>query len=107
MKTQSSVIRVLRFEDNAATLVLDGAVDCSSSKALRAACDQLIDMGVQELVWDLRDVTLLDSSALGVMVCCTRRLDRCEGRMVITNAGTTPRRMLAVTGLDQVLTVAS
>ena len=107
MNPQSSVIRALRFEDDAATLVLDGAVDCSATSALLAACDQLIDMGVQRLVWDLRDVTMLDSSALGVMVGCTRRLDRCDGRMVITNAGTAPRRMLAVTGLDQVLTVSS
>lgn len=106
MTTKSSALRALRFEEQSAVLVLDGAVDCGSWQDLRTVCDQLVDAGISEIVWDLRDVTLLDDSALGVMVGCARRLDRCAGRMVIANACSAPRRMLAVTGLDQVLHVA-
>ena len=57
------------------------------------------------VVLDLRETTFLDSTALGVIIAAMKALRRRGGRLVLVNDRRSITKILAITGLDQLLTV--
>jgi len=57
------------------------------------------------LVVDLSGVSFLDCSGVGLLVRAHKRLCACGGRLEVTNPGDLPRRVLALTGADNLLAV--
>lgn len=82
-----------------------GELDLASAPHLRDCLRQLIDAGSRRLVVDLRGVTFLDSSGLGVLVGARRLLERNEPdgdwSMRLVCAGGSVLRVLRVTGLHR------
>jgi anti-anti-sigma factor len=77
-----------------------GDVDLTSSHALRAAVDRLIDGGATALVLDLSEVEFIDSTALGVLVSFHHRLGE---RLIIAAAQPAVLRLLEITNFISVL----
>ena len=86
-----------------ALVSVSGELDLYSSERLQEAIDEAASVGADTVLLDLSGVGFIDSTALGVIVQGTKRL---EGRGVaLTLVTDDPRtlRVLEVTGLDRVM----
>ncbi|MEM8902177.1 MAG: STAS domain-containing protein [Actinomycetota bacterium] len=81
------------------THLVRGDLDAHSAEAFEAAMAEV--EGTVRL--DLSAVDFADSSGLRVLLGLHRRLDDDGGELRIRSAGTRLRRLLSLTGLDQVL----
>jgi len=86
-------------------LVVSGEVDLAVSSELRTCLAELADVGVRHLVVDLRRVTFLDSTGVGVLVAAARRLGGADPAGSLRLACTDERvlRVLRLTGVLGVL----
>lgn len=92
---------------SAAVLALRGELDASGAGRVRERISGLVDRGVEMLVVDLRDLSFLGATGLGVLAGGAARLRQRRGSLVLVPpaSGAIPR-MLSLTGLDQVLEMA-
>lgn len=83
-------------------LVLRGEIDIASVVGLRAAVEELPGGAPQRLALDLADVTFLDSTALGWLAGLVR------GGCAVTLESASPsiRKLLGITGIDGIVTLA-
>jgi anti-sigma B factor antagonist len=83
---------------------VEGEVDVASCGALwdRMAVEIERTNGV---ILDLSETTFVDSSGLSVFVRAKRALDTAGGSLVLRNPRPQVARVLALTGLDKVMTV--
>lgn len=88
-----------------AAVALHGELDILAAPELRHVLGDVLDEGATEVVLDVGDLEFMDSSGLGVLVGCHRRLARHGGRLRIVGAHHSVARVLAVTGLDRVFQV--
>jgi anti-sigma B factor antagonist len=84
---------------------LEGELDVSTSEALRAELLQLIDDGCRQLVIDMSELLLIDSTGLGVLVGVLKRALQHGGEMVLRAPRPAARKVFNITGLDQVFTI--
>ena len=87
-------------------IALSGEADAATADELRASLQEVLDQGASDLVLDLAELELLDSSGLGVLVGVLKRINERQGRMVLRSARGTTRRVFEVSGLDQVFAIA-
>jgi anti-sigma B factor antagonist len=84
--------------DGAWVTIAGGEIDMSSAPELRSAL--AADGGAALVVLDLRAVTFLDSSALGVIVAQLRRARERGSRFAVAaGPGSEARRLLELSGL--------
>ncbi|MFI5914068.1 STAS domain-containing protein [Dactylosporangium sp. NPDC051541] len=86
-------------------LVASGALDYHSSEHFAAAVNQAFAGGAAELVADLSGLAYCDSSGVAALVRAHKQALREGRRFVVRNPDTTLSRVLALTGLDSVLTI--
>ena len=87
------------FEDGIATVVPHGELDLATVSPVREATDAAIDAGARTVVFDLGDVTFLDSTALAVFAQAAQRVER----VVLRRPTQIVRHTITLTGLDQVM----
>ena len=85
---------------------LEGELDVSSSERLRAELIRLIDDGCRDLVVDLSELALIDSTGLGVLVGVMKRALQHGGAMVLRSPRPAARKVFDITGLDRVFVIA-
>ena len=66
---------------------------------------ELIQGGVDHLALDLSKVDFMDSSSLGSLVTCLKRIRERDGKLVLVGVGGTPMKVLTLTGLDRVFDI--
>lgn len=82
-----------------------GELDLHTSPPLREHLLQLIQDGTERLAVDLTQVGFMDSSSLGSLVTCLKRIRERDGRLVLVGVGGTPMKVLTLTGLDRVFEI--
>jgi anti-sigma B factor antagonist len=91
--------------DDIAVVVVRGEIDVASAPELRTHLHELCATGAPSVAVDLRSVTFLDSSALGVLVGALRRCreNDTDFRLVIDS----PRllKIFEITGLTSVFEI--
>lgn len=87
------------FGPRACAVRLSGDLDMAVVPELRSRLDSIIDLGCDNLVLDLSEVTYVDSSALGLLVWLDHRLQPKGGRMVLAGASRDVERILELSGL--------
>ena len=93
-----------RTEDGWTVLEARGELDLYTAPKLRDDVLGIIDRGDQRIAIDLNGVGFIDSTGLGILVACLKRVREREGRMVLIAPESSPlRRLLSLTGLEQVL----
>ena len=86
-------------------ITLSGALDLAAQRRLTADLSEAVGDRSRELVIDLRAVTFIDSSALGVLVHAHQQLQR-QGRAMACVLSDGPvRRLLEVTRMEEQLLV--
>jgi anti-sigma B factor antagonist len=79
-----------------------GELDLHTSPSLRDRVLTLIEDGTGFLALDLTNVDFMDSSSLGSLVACLKRVRERDGRLVLVGVNGSPRKVLGLTGLDRV-----
>jgi anti-sigma B factor antagonist len=80
-----------------------GEIDLHTAERLQQGIDEATSVGADTVLVDLSGVGFIDSTALGVIVQETKRLEgRGHALILVTNDPRT-MRVLEVTGLDRVL----
>jgi anti-sigma B factor antagonist len=93
-----------RSEDGWTILVANGELDLYTAPKLRDEVLATVDRGADRIAIDLHDVGFIDSTGLGILVACLKHVRERDGRMVLIAPDTSPlRRLLSLTGLEQVL----
>jgi len=94
------------YTDGAVTVALSGEFDMAAVPHVRTLLLGLESDDPREIVVDLSELGFIDSSGLSVLIDAH---ERCLGaRAFVALSGTGPtQRVLAMTGVDQLLTVAT
>jgi len=85
-------------------LTVDGELDLSTSPELREALVALAS-GHDRIAIDLRAVTFMDSTALGVIVAAMKRAREHGGELALVGPNGSPRKVLSITALDQIVPI--
>ncbi|MFZ3557164.1 STAS domain-containing protein [Streptomyces sp. BH055] len=80
-----------------------GEMDCETAPVLRPRFRELIARGKRCVVLDLSGVSFCDSVGLGLLVGVWRQAEAGEAVLVLACVPEQVRRIIATTGLDQVL----
>ena len=95
----------IRPDCHCSQVALIGELDLASAPHLQRALDELRRDGSQEIVLDLASLDFLSATGLEVFVRADEQLRAAGGRLVLNRPGRRARRILAITGLDAVLTI--
>ena len=83
-----------------ARCMLRGELDLATIEPVRASVDEALAAGAQQVVFDLSNVTFLDSSALALFSQTALRVG-----VTIEQPSALVRRSIEITGLTSLLTV--
>lgn len=86
-------------------VTVTGDLDLASAPRLQQVLDGLCRDGYQEVVVDLAGLEFLGATGLGVLLSIDEQLRAAGGRLVLNRPRRLARRVLAITGLDTVLTI--
>ena len=85
-------------------VAVDGELDLSTSSSFRDALTERVDASLRVAV-DLRAVTFMDSTALGVVVAAMKRARERGGELALIGPTGSPRKVLSITALDQIMRI--
>lgn len=81
--------------------VAEKRIDASKAPAFKDEMARCIDAGQSQIVLDLSSVEFMDSSGLGALVSCLKRLGP-RGSLAVAGAGGAVGRLFALTRMDRV-----
>ena len=90
-----------RNGDGAYVIRLHGVVDLHTSSRLGAELLDLVAARAEDVALDLSEVSLIDSTALALLLRASRLLRSTGGRMRVVGASPHVRRLLELTALDR------
>ncbi len=79
-----------------------GELDLHTSPQLRERVLELTTGGARRIAVDLGGVTFMDSSSLGALITCLKRVRERDGELVLVGVQGPPAKVFALTGLDRV-----
>jgi anti-anti-sigma factor len=85
--------------DDATTIAISGEIDISNDDRVRSAIERCLDPRPQRLVFDVRDLSFMDSSGIAVLLRTASGMERVE----LHHATRAVRRIVETTGIDGVL----
>jgi anti-anti-sigma factor len=91
--------------DGCPTLVLVGEFDLAVADGLRAALDGLRASDSTSPTLDLAGVTFMDSSCLGALLDLQRQAHASGGNVVLISPSGPSRRLLEITGVDELFEI--
>jgi anti-sigma B factor antagonist len=78
--------RVIEREESKATVHAPGDIVASSAGQLRGTLRELVGSGVRELVIDLSEVRMVDSTGLGLLVSTFNSMQKVGGKFSVIHA---------------------
>jgi len=96
------VILQTRTQGAWSVIEVAGELDLHTSPALRDHVLGLIEQGSHRLAIDMSKVDFMDSSSLGALITCLKRLRESDGRLVLVGLQGSPMKVMTLTGLDRV-----
>ena len=91
--------------DGAATVRVDGDLDCYTAPQLRSAFLALVEEGTREVTLDVGGTQFMDSTGLSVLVGGLKRLRENGGNLVLKAPSAATLRLFEVTGLSGVFDI--
>lgn len=89
---------------HAAVVTLTGELDAHTSGQLRALLNELLLAGQGNLVLDLSGLSFIDSAGLSALLSAAKGTRRGGGQLLLSGPAPTVRKVMALTGIDVVLT---
>jgi anti-sigma B factor antagonist len=100
-----ATVRTATLGRHSYVLAVRGELDLASTPELETRLRRLQELGGRHFVVDLSGVTFLDSTALGLLLRETKRLERDDGCLMLVAADPRVLRTFALSGTDRVLDV--
>jgi anti-anti-sigma factor len=100
---QAPVRVEVREENKTPVIRLSGELDMTSVEQVRSAIDATVGAETERIVFDAADLEFIDSSGIALLVSVTRGVREVEVR----NPHPIVRRIIELTGLDQILQITS
>jgi anti-sigma B factor antagonist len=82
-----------------------GEVDVFTAPKLRERIIELVERGRYNVIVDLEAVTFMDSTGLGILVGCLKRIKEKDGSLVLAGPQRPVMRVLTITGLARVFPI--
>ncbi|MBQ9898951.1 MAG: STAS domain-containing protein [Ruminococcus sp.] len=96
----------IKCENGRAVARLSGEIDHHTSKELRAQLDRyIITTQPSELTIDLRNITFMDSSGIGLIMGRSKLLRECGGRLEVHSPQPYIRRVLRLAGMERIVRI--
>jgi anti-sigma B factor antagonist len=89
------------------TISLQGKIDTSNSKQLRQDLIAHMDGDITTLVFDLHQVTFIDSSGLGSLVFLLKRMRSQGGRIIFYRPNQQVKMLLDIANMAQLFPICS
>jgi anti-sigma B factor antagonist len=106
LEDMPGTLHIATSGDGAQRLVeVIGELDMYTSPRLREVMLDLIDDGARTIVIDMAELTLIDSTGLGVLVGILKRILQHGGDLELRSPRRAARRVIEITGLDRVFTI--
>jgi anti-anti-sigma factor len=83
----------------------EGELDLSNVSEVRSLVAVQCELRPAVLIFDLRDLTYMDSSGLGVLVGAKRRLASGDGEVLIITQQSAVLKALSLSGLDRIIRI--
>ena len=83
----------------------EGILDGTQTNAFRDQVEQALKAGAKVLLIDLKQVTFVDSSGLGVLVACLKNARAASCKMYICSINDQIRMLFELTSMDRVFEV--
>ena len=96
------VIVETRSEGPWTVVVAAGELDLHTAPPLRDHLLGLIEQGTSRLAVDMSKVDFMDSSSLGGLITCLKRLRERDGQLALVGLDGPPMKVMTLTGLDRV-----
>ena len=95
------------MEKDALTIYPQGDLDLVSSRKVKETLDSILytRSGLKTLIVNLGDVNFIDSSGLGMLIGCYKRMHGRQGNMMICDASETVYRILELSGMKKLMPV--
>jgi anti-anti-sigma factor len=89
--------------DDVAVLELKGALDCGSGdQDFQKVIEQLAKRGIVRVVINLKDISHLDTTCLGLLIAAHVRFQRSGGAVALLHTPVRVRQLLKIARLDHV-----
>jgi anti-sigma B factor antagonist len=106
MNAQENFRVEVRKQDRAVVFAVQGELDLASSPTLERELDRVHDADVDLLIVDLRELRFMDSTGLHALVKANKRATEAGRRFAVVKGGPQIQRLLSLTGVAELLTVA-
>ena len=84
------------------TAYLGGEIDHHTAKEMRETIDNAVELNMPTLlVLDLKDVSFMDSSGIGLVMGRYKRLKPMGASLHVTNTSPQPGKVMKLAGLDR------
>lgn len=92
--------------DSVHEIRLVGELDMATAPLLREELVRLISGGATLITVDMGDLAFIDSTGLSVLITAVKRLRLHEGDMALRSPTASTRKVLEITGLDEVFSIS-
>ena len=82
-----------------------GILDGTQTATFRQQVDSALEKGVKILLIDLKDITFVDSSGLGVLVACLKNARAADCKMYVCSINDQIRMLFELTSMDRVFEI--
>jgi anti-anti-sigma factor len=96
----------VRSEGRAVVFAVEGELDLASCPTLEQELERVRDADVDLLIVDLRELCFMDSTGLHALVKANKRAAEAGRRFAVIQGGAQIQRLLSLTGVGELLTVA-
>jgi anti-sigma B factor antagonist len=107
MNAQDNFRVDVRNEDRAVVFAVEGELDLASSPTLEQAIDRVSEDDIDLLIVDLRELRFMDSTGLHALVKANKRAGEAGRKFAVVQGGAQIQRLLSLTGVGDLLTVAA
>ena len=96
----------IKNENGSAVAVISGEIDHHNAKELRTQLDRfIIASRPVQLTIDLKDITFMDSSGIGLIMGRSKLIRTCGGRLTVHSPQPYIRRVLKLSGIERIVSI--
>ncbi len=88
-------------EGDTTKVILSGKITFENTGQLREKLKEILKDNVSNLVFDMKEVSFIDSSGLGLLVSVKNTMIKKDGTFSLVNISETVRKIMKQTGLDR------
>ena len=106
MSAQQNFRVEVHHEERAVVFAVEGELDLAASPTLEQELERVRDADIDLLIVDLRELRFMDSTGLHALVKENKRATDAGRRFAVVKGGAQIQRLLSLTGVAELLTVA-